>query len=83
MNREANTHLLAIVGFLLIACATPLFAQDKKGAEKPKAPDPEDFKVQTDDVELHCTYSPAPRARKRCPSSWCMPGKAAARNSMA
>lgn len=67
MNREANTHLLAIVGFLLIACATPLFAQDKKGAEKPKAPDPEDFKVQTDDVELHCTYYPSAKGKEAVP----------------
>lgn len=65
------TTLVAMV--MVAGLAAPTSAQDKKKAPaaqqpaKPKVPKPEDFTVQTADVELHCTYYPSTKGKEAVP----------------
>jgi pimeloyl-ACP methyl ester carboxylesterase len=64
MQRAARA-LLLVLGLLLPAVAS---AQAKKDPpEKPKLPKPEDIVVETDDVDLHCTYYASPKGKDAVP----------------
>jgi hypothetical protein len=66
MTRQHFCWLWAVL-LLALTPALPgdATAQDKKkAAERPKVPAPEDIKIETDDVELHCTYYPSPRGKE-------------------
>lgn len=68
MTRWAFTRRGLLAGCFVLALLAPAVAQDKKKEPpKPKIPDPEDIKVQTDDVELHCTYYPSPLGKDAVP----------------
>jgi pimeloyl-ACP methyl ester carboxylesterase len=64
MHRAALA-LLLVWGLMLPAVAT---AQAKKEEpEKVKLPKPEDIVVETDDVDLHCTYYASPKGKEAVP----------------
>lgn len=70
MNCGAQSRFWLFAGLLLAACLSgpsSTFAQEKKGVPRAKVPQPEDITVETDDVELHCTYYPSARGKEAVP----------------
>ena len=72
-NTAARFVITLVAIVMMAGLVAPTSAQDKKKAPaaqqpaKPKVPKPEDFTVQTADVELHCTYYPSTKGKEAVP----------------